>query len=134
MWRENPDEFTVRDYGCARLIVPYFMRRPFDMQLIFKDVQKKYLFHLEEDELEAMANAWHDAIRAMLHIMPRIGRESAYNVVVHGGPGAGIYVEFLPYTQEIGGYEQAGLFLCQGNPKDVVKSLNEFFQEHPPLD
>ena len=131
MWRENPAEYTVRDYGCARLVVPYYMRRPYDMQLIFKDTEKKYLFHLEDDELKAMASAWHDAISAMLHIMPRIGREAAYNVVVHAGPGAGIYVEFLPYTQEIGGYEQAGLYLCQGNPQDVVKNLKELFQEQP---
>ncbi len=129
MWRENPDEYTVRDYGCARLVVPYFMRRPYDMQLIFKDTDKRYLFHLEEEELQAMADGWHDAIGAMLHIMPRIGREAAYNVVVHAGPGAGIYVEFLPYTQETGGYEHAGLFLCQGNPRGVVKALKEYFKD-----
>ena len=35
--QENPPELLVREYEQAVLIVPYFMRRPFDMLLILKD-------------------------------------------------------------------------------------------------
>jgi galactose-1-phosphate uridylyltransferase len=127
MLEKNPEELTVKEYETARLLVPYFMRRPFDMQLLMKDCSKKYLHKLNNAEIRDMAAGWSEAISAILHLMPAIGRESAYNVVVHNGPGAGIYVEFLPYTQEWGGYEQTGLILCQSNPQTVAEQLKEFF-------
>lgn len=127
--RENPDLLTVRDYGPAVLLVPYFMRRPYDMLLVPKDVQKRYLHQLNADELAAVAEGWHDAIRAIRTIMPAIGREIAYNVVTHNGPGAGLYFEFLPYTQEIGGLEHLGLYICQGTPADAAYRLRDLLAE-----
>ena len=124
--RENPAEFLVRDYGPAVLLVPYFMRRPYDMMLLVKDASKKHLHELTEAETAAVAEGWHDAIRAIRWIMPRIGRETAYNVVTHSGPGAGLYFEFLPYTQEIGGAEHLGLFICQGDPKSAATRIREY--------
>jgi UDPglucose--hexose-1-phosphate uridylyltransferase len=117
MLRETPSELLIRDYGSAILITPYFMRRPFDMQLIVKDTSKSYLYKLNKEEIAAIAGGWQDAIRVMLALMPQIGREPAYNIVTHNGPGAGLYFEFLPYTQEMGGFEHLGLYLCQGNPQ-----------------
>jgi galactose-1-phosphate uridylyltransferase len=116
MLRENPSELIIKDYGKALLITPYFMRRPYDMMLLLKDTKKGYLHLLNEDDVAAIANGWRDAIRIMLHVMPQIGKETAYNVTTHNGPGAGLYFEFLPYTQETGGFEHLGLYLCQGNP------------------
>ncbi|MCK4450868.1 MAG: hypothetical protein KAX26_09780, partial [Anaerolineae bacterium] len=126
--RENPADFLVRDYGSAVLLVPYFMRRPYDMMLLVKDASKKHLHELTEIEIEAVAEGWHDAIRAIRAIMPTIGRETAYNVVTHNGPGAGLYFEFLPYVQEIGGAEHLGLFICQGNPKSVTGQIREYLE------
>lgn len=115
--RENPSEFLIRDYGPAVLLTPYFMRRPFDMLLIIKDAEKSYLHQLSEDELNAVVDGWQDAIRVMLAVLPEMGRERAYNITTHNGPGAGLYFEFLPYTQEMGGFEHLGLYVCQGNPR-----------------
>ncbi len=126
LMRENPADLLIRDYGPAVLLVPYFMRRPYDMLLLVRDVGKQHLHELTAAEIAALAEGWRDAVRAMRLIMPRIGREIAYNVVVHNGPGAGLYVEFLPYVQEIGGAEHLGLFVCQGNPKSVVVRLREY--------
>jgi galactose-1-phosphate uridylyltransferase len=126
LMRENPAEFLVRDYGPAVLLVPYFMRRPYDMMLLVKDVSNKHLYELTEDEVAAVAEGWHDAIRTIRWIMPEIGRETAYNVVTHNGPGAGLYFEFLPYVQEIGGAEHLGLFICQGDPKSVAAQIREY--------
>ena len=123
MLRENPSQLLVRDYGPAVLLVSYFMRRPYNMLLILKDTKRRYLHELSGDEIEAVATGWQDAIRAIRELMPRIGRETAYNVVLHNGPGAGLYFEFLPYTQEIGGYEQLGLFICQESPENVATQL-----------
>jgi len=119
----NPAELNIKDYGPAILLTPYFMRRPYNMILALKNSSAQYLHQLNDLELEAVARGWGDAIRAILEIMPAIGRELAYNVVAHIGPGAGIYFEFLPYTQETGGFELLGLTICQANPKDVANHV-----------
>jgi hypothetical protein len=125
MLRETPSELVVKDYGPAVLVVPQFMRRPHDMMLFLKDVSKQYLHELDGGEVEAVARSWRDAIRAVRAIMPRMGREIAYNVIVNNGPGAGLYVEFLPYTQEVGGVEHLGLLVCQDLPERSASWLRE---------
>jgi galactose-1-phosphate uridylyltransferase len=125
MIKRNPEDYQIRDYGPAVLLVPYFMRRPYDMLLLMKDQKKKYLHELNQDEIMAATLGWQDAIRAMLFIMPEIGREIAYNVTTNNGPGSGLYFEFLPYTQETGGFEHLGLSLCQGNPGNVAEQIRE---------
>lgn len=123
--RENPARLTLVDYGAAVLLVPYFMRRPFDMQLVLRDPDRRYLFQLAGDELEALARGLHDAIGAVRRLMPALGKEVAYNVVTHSGPGAGLYLELLPYTQETGGFEQLGLVSCQASPDEAARRLRE---------
>jgi galactose-1-phosphate uridylyltransferase len=129
LMRENPTDLIVRDYGPALLLVPYFMRRPFDMMLLIKDVTKQQLHDLNLPEITAVAEGWHDALRAIRWIMPRIGKEIAYNIVTHNGPGAGLYFEFLPYTQEMGGFEHLGLFVCQGSPGDAANRLRAYLDD-----
>lgn len=123
MLRRNPQELVVRDYGPAVLMVPYFMRRPLDMMLVMKDGEKSHLHMLDDQELTAVAAAWRDAVAAIMAIMPRNGRETAYNIVTNNGPGAGLYFEFLPYTQEIGGFEHLGLITSEGQPKKAAAQL-----------
>lgn len=129
MLRENPAELLIKDYGEAVLVVPYFMKRPYYTMLLLKDTDKQYLHQLSDAQLEAVTTGWHDAIRAMLTIMPKIGRAAAYNVITFNGPGAGLYFEFLPYTQEMGGLEQLGLWVCQGNPADVAGHFREIVDQ-----
>lgn len=129
MLRENPPSLRIRDYGPAVLLVAYFMRRPYEMLLILKDIHKQYLHALTGDEIEAVAAGWGDAIRAIRSVMPQLGRDIAYNVVTHNGPGAGLYFEFLPYTQEFGGYEHLGLFVCQENPENVAGRLRDMLRD-----
>jgi galactose-1-phosphate uridylyltransferase len=125
MLRETPPELLIKDYGPAVLMVPAFMRRPYDMMLLLKDVSRRYLHELDESELEAVAESWQDGIRAIREIMPALGREIAYNVIINNGPGAGVYVEFLPYTQETGGVEHLGLLVCQELPERAAAHLRE---------
>jgi len=124
--RENPAELLIRDYGPVVLLVPYFMRRAFDMMLLVKDIDKRYLYELTAAEIAAVSDGWHDALRAIIWLMPEIGRETAYNVITNNGPGAGLYFEFLPYSQESGGSEHLGLFVCQENPRNVAAQICEF--------
>lgn len=121
--KENPAELCIYDYETAVLLVPYFMRRPYDMMLVLKDTRKRYLHELTDAEIIAVSDGWCDAIQLMRLVMPQIGREIAYNVITHNGPGAGLYFEFLPYTQEFGGIERLGLSVCQANPHTVSMQL-----------
>jgi len=118
--RENPFELMVKDYGPAVLLVPYFMRRPYDMMLLFKRTGLRYLHELDRVELQAAADGWRDAICIMREVMPAIGRETAFIVLTNNGPGSGLYFEFRPYTQELGGFEQLGLLVCQADPADTA--------------
>ena len=123
--RENPAELTIKDYGEVVLIVPYFMRRPYDMILLVKDNNRQYLHELTATELQAVTQGIQDAIRALLQIMPLLGREPAFNMTVNSGPGAGLYLEFLAHTQEIGGFEQLGLWVCQESAVNAATYLRE---------
>jgi galactose-1-phosphate uridylyltransferase len=123
--RENPRNLTIKDYGPAVLLAPYFMRRPYDMMLLLKDTSRRYLHHLDEAELRAVADGWRDAILVMRAIMPSIDRETAYNILTNSGPGAGLYFEFQPYTQEFGGFEQLGLLICQAEPASVAERVRQ---------
>lgn len=129
MLRQNPPELLLKDYGTAVLLVPYFMRRPYDMFLIMKNTNRQYLHELDDEEITAVAQAWQDGIRVMRSVMPSIGRELAYNVITNNGLGAGLYFEFLPYTQEIGGYEQLGFYACQADPDQVAKEIRMLLGE-----
>ena len=126
--RENPAELTVRDYGDAILIVPYFMRRPYDMLLLVKNTHRQYLHELSDTEMRAVTQGIQDAMRALLRIMPSLGREPAFNLTVNNGPGAGLYLEFLAHTQEMGGFEQLGLWVCQESTTHAAAYLRDAVQ------
>lgn len=126
--RQNPDELTVKDYGTALLLVPYFMRRPYDLMLLLKNTRRRHLHDLSDDEIAAVSRAWHDVIKAFRSLMPGLNKETAYNVITHNGPGAGLYFEFLPYTQETGGFEHLGLIVCQENPSQAALRLREMMK------
>jgi hypothetical protein len=99
------------------------------MALLLRDASKRYLHQLTEAEIGAVAEGWHGAIRAMRLVLAEIGRELAYNAIAHNGAGAGIYFEFLPYTQETGGFEHLGLYVCQQSPKTAALRIRELLGE-----
>jgi galactose-1-phosphate uridylyltransferase len=120
--RLNP-ALIVEDLGPAVLLVPHFMKRPYDMLLLVRATEKAHLFDLDDDELEAVARGWHRATALINRLMPRLGQPPAYNVLVHNGPGAGLYFEFKPHTQVTGGFERIGLHVCQGSPEQAAADL-----------
>jgi galactose-1-phosphate uridylyltransferase len=127
--RENPADLIISDYGATVLLIPYFMRRPYDMMLLVKDTGKRHLYELSRSELGAVARGWHDATRAIHSLLPAVGREIAYNVLTHNGPGAGLHFEFLPFTQEDGGLEKLGLYVCQQNPAEAAGGIRQALGE-----
>ena len=125
MLEENPSELLVKDYGELQLIVPYFMKRPLDMLLIVKDSNKRYLHQLNSIEQQQLVEGMQQAIQAILHLMEQMGIPPAYNMIINNGPGCGLYLEFLPKTQMMGGYEQIGLFVCQANAANSAELLRQ---------
>ncbi|MEE9515341.1 MAG: hypothetical protein V3V54_04840 [Candidatus Brocadiales bacterium] len=124
--RENPGEYTVKDYGHGvLLIVPYFMKRPLHAMIVVGDGSCGYLHHLKKEVLGSLCTAIRDVSRAVVELMPGLGRELAYTWIIHEGDIGGLYIEILPWTQEMGGYEQLGIFLCQSTPETTVKYYRE---------
>jgi galactose-1-phosphate uridylyltransferase len=124
--RETRTDLVVKDYGVAAMIIPYFMRRPYMVMLVFKEASKGFLHELSKEELEAAAEGWFDATRAFHALMPQMGKDIAYNIIMHNGAGAGLYFEFLPYTQTMGGLEHLGLYVCQETPRRAADWLRRF--------
>jgi hypothetical protein len=52
-----------------------------------------------------------------------------YNVITNNGPARGVYFDFLPYTQEAGGMEHLGLFVCEQNPDGAAECIREAIEE-----
>ena len=129
---ETPASLVVRDLGAARLLVPYYMKRPYQSVAVPSDTRKRFLFELTDAELSSLAALWCDAVRAMVEILPRLGKDAAYNVLIHNGPSGGLYIEFLPYSQETGGYERLGLYVCHETPEVAAETLRRFFQIQAP--
>lgn len=124
--RENPAEYTVKEYGHGvALIVPYFMRRPLHAMIVVGDNSNAYLHHLGKETRHSFCLALRDVSRAVAELMPRLDRELAYTWIIHEGDIGGMYVEVLPWTQEMGGYEQLGIFLCVNTPETTVKHYRE---------
>jgi galactose-1-phosphate uridylyltransferase len=125
MLRENPQRLMVRDFGQAVLLVPYFMKRPYNMLVLLKDHRKQYIHQLTPDERRDLVQAMVAAIQAIITIMPQLGKAPAYNININNGPGAGVYLELLASTQLTGGFEHIGLWVCQANPNEVAAQLRE---------
>ena len=123
MAQHNPQELTVKEYKTGILVVPYFMKRPYNLLYIPFRQKSSHLHQLEERERYDLSEAIGDALKAFHTIMPRLGKEISYNVLWHTGSREGQYVEFLPHTQETGGFEQLGLWICQADPKESTEDL-----------
>jgi galactose-1-phosphate uridylyltransferase len=126
--RETSPELIVNEYDGAILLVPDFMRRPYEMFLVVKDTRKRFLYELSDGEFASLGNGWHDATGIYHHIMPGFGKEIAYNVASFTGPGSGIYFEFLPYTQPMGGLERIGMYICQELPDRAAEGAREVLE------
>jgi galactose-1-phosphate uridylyltransferase len=123
MLEENPAELTVLELETGRLVVPYFMRRPYDMQYLLSDDEVERLSELSTTQLSDLATALARGMELSRSVLERLDVEVAYNVVFHTGTGGGVYLEFLPYTQALGGFEQLGLSACQSTPRTAAAEL-----------
>ncbi len=125
---KNPTKLKIKDYGDVLMVVPdCAMKRPLDAMIFPKDTSKNYLHDLNDSEREGVARALCDSTKALSVVMPRMGREFAYNLEFH--TSTGFYIEILPYTQENGGLENMGIYICQSSPDLSVKLWKDTYKE-----
>jgi galactose-1-phosphate uridylyltransferase len=146
MSKHNPAALTVAELDRGRLVVPYFMRRPYDMLYLRAPGEgdgegdgdggggggggddgspARHLHELSDRDLADLANALALGMQALRGVLLSLGREVAYNVVLHTGHGGEVYLEFLPWSQPNGGFEQLGLSACQSEPHLAAEILRE---------
>ncbi len=129
---ENPASLTVREYGSGRLVVPAFMRRPYSLMFLPGNgpggTGRSFLHDLSPEETASAAEAIGDNLECYRRLLPRLGKEIAYNFVIHSGPGGGLYIEFLPWVQETGGFEHLGMWVCQGSPEENAETLRSMLR------
>lgn len=115
--------------GSARwtAVVPPFMRRPYDLVLLHTDEDKRYLHQLDRIDLLELSALLAAMFRASDALFARLRRRPAFNLITHNSGSGGLYFEFLPYTQETGGFEQLGLFLSQARPEQAAAFYRQFF-------
>jgi galactose-1-phosphate uridylyltransferase len=120
----NTPELTIRAYGHGTMLflTPFCMKRPLEGIICCQDTAKNYLHQLTSGELKLLAQALHDATRGIITMQAQQGREVAYNLVFHVGPIGGLYIEVLPYNQEVGGYESLGIYFSHLTPDESTLS------------
>lgn len=127
LWEENPESLTVETEGNTRVIVPYFMRRPFNI-IVLPKTKAQHLHQLSNDELIDVTLASQKVIKTLHLLMPKLGREVSFNMAIHTGPNSELYVEFFPVVQLTGGFEQIGLWICQLSPEHAAEQFRELYQ------
>ena len=125
-----PTREPLRAHGrqarqTGRFMVPYFMRRPYNLLYALDDLRPSRLSETSAAQRRDLGLAMAMGMRMTQVGLDLLDREEAYNVVFHSGPGTGMYLEFLPRSQEDGGFEQLGLSACQSSPFLVARALRE---------
>lgn len=133
MLRETSEDLWVADMPHVVVMVPYFMKRPYAMLAVVKQTYIANLHQLSDACLDDLAKAIRLCIRTMMHCMLADGRTPAYNMAIHSGPGCGLYVEFFPRSQQMGGLEYLGTWLCEATPQHCAHMLRQAIIADPNL-
>lgn len=126
LWDDNPQHLTVAEHGPARVIVPYFMRRPYNVLILLR-TQAEYLHQLDSETLHSATQAAQKVAKAYHRLLPLLGREVSYNMAIHTGPKNHLYLEFFPIVQASGGFERIGLWVCQLSAEHAAEQLKEVY-------
>ena len=121
------EELIIRKYQNDSVILatPFCLKRPLEAIIYPKDTNKNYLYQLSASEIKGIATALHQSTKALHTIMPSWGKETSYNLIFHQGAIGGLYIEILPWTQALGGYENIGLYLSQVPPEESTICYRE---------
>ncbi|MBD3253232.1 hypothetical protein GF386_05850 [Candidatus Pacearchaeota archaeon] len=126
--RKNPKGLVVRDYETFSVAVPHFMKRPLEAIIYPKD-EREWIGDLDEQEKLDLSRATSDVSYALSLLMPAKELQLDFSLVFHTGPGK-MYIEVLPSSQRPGGFERAGLYVCEESPVMSARIYRKFFETY----
>jgi galactose-1-phosphate uridylyltransferase len=125
--RENPASLTVAEIGRTRIIVPYFMRRPFNL-LVVPQSAAEHLHELNPTEFQELELAIQKTMQVYHRLLASLNRDVSFNMAIHTGPDSQLYVEFFPMVQAMGGFERIGMWICQLSAQKAADRLRALFE------
>ena len=124
------EDLIVKEYETARILTPPWMRKPLEIMVVPKALHKERVSDLSPQEVRDFAAATGDVARVLKQIMPAMGKEYAFNLMLYSGKGIGTTsIEIVPCTQITGGFEHAGYWICQSSPKLSTTMYREWFEK-----
>jgi galactose-1-phosphate uridylyltransferase len=125
--RENPASLTVAEIGSTRIIVPYFMRRPYNL-LVVPHTEAEHLHELSPKALLELEVSIQRTMQVYHGLLESLNRDVSFNMVIHTGPDSQLYVEFFPMVQAMGGFERIGMWICQLTAQKAADQLRALFE------
>ncbi|MGD8914119.1 MAG: hypothetical protein PVI97_12350 [Candidatus Thiodiazotropha sp.] len=125
--RENPASLTVAEIGSTRIIVPYFMRRPFNL-LVVPQTAAEHLHEISPKAFQELEVAIQKTMQVYHSLLQSLNREVSFNMAIHTGPDSQLYVEFFPIVQAMGGFERIGMWICQLSAQKAADQLRDLFE------
>ena len=128
--RSVSEDLVVKEYETARILTPPWMRKPLEIMVVPKDLHKERVSDLSSPEVRDFAAATGDVARALKQMMPAMGKEYAFNLILYSGKGIGTtFIEIIPYTQITGASELGGSWLCQSDLALSTTMYREWFEK-----
>lgn len=141
--RINSHALKIKDYGTVVTMVPYCMRKPFEVIMCTKDRERVYptenmansFRYLSPEERFDFAKATSDISYTLSLLMPAMNMTFEYFFMAHTtilkdksiGP---MYMEATPSSQRDAGFERAGLGPVEGTPGHCAKVLQRFYDAY----
>ncbi|TCS40211.1 hypothetical protein [Reinekea marinisedimentorum] len=127
MHEHNPENLTVAEEGSAKVIIPYYMRRPYNLMILL-DTQSNHLSKQTSGQLWDLTRAIQKVIKSLHLLLPSMGKSVSFNMAIHTGPRCELYVEFFPIVQALGGYERIGLWISQLTPRSAASRFKAMYE------
>jgi len=121
----SPGLVVAEFQGGVTALVSPFMRRPLEAAIVPPDGAGQFLHDLDENSLNGMAEALRTLTGALSLLMELRKMTFDYNLAFHTGPIGLCYIEILPWTQPLGGFEHLGHYLCQEEPGSAAKAFRD---------
>jgi len=118
---QTPESQRVLSQGSWILLVPPFMKRPYELILVNSNREKRLLHHLGSEDLRDLAFMLQKTFQLQTALFSRYNRDKAYNLTCHNSGYGALYFEVFPQWQPLGGFERLGLYLSQGDPEEIAQ-------------
>jgi galactose-1-phosphate uridylyltransferase len=126
MREHNPENLTVALEGLATIMVPYYMRRPYNLMILL-NTKYSHLSKQTNEQLFSLTRAIQKVIKTFHLLLPSLGKSISFNMAIHTGPRCELYIEFFPVVQALGGYERIGLWISQLTPHAAASHFKEIY-------